>query len=135
MKKFGILAALLVLMVSCSDDTPDTSWKVITVRVLSSDWVASVDNNGQNLYYSCSVNLPELSAFIYQNGIVQTSYVKDGVQLPLPYVRHHENTDGNLWTTTVDNEYEVGRMYLYVTNSDFFNERPETMNFRIVLLW
>lgn len=136
MKKVGLLAALFVLMLSCTvEDAPDTSWKVINVEVRSTDWVAGTDNSGLNPYYSCGVDLPELSSFIYRNGMVQVYYVSGGVQNPLPYVRHYENAAGNLWTRTIDYDYEVGFMNLYVTNSDFFNERPATMNFRIVLLW
>jgi hypothetical protein len=75
MKKFGLLAALFVLMLSCTiEDTPDTSWKVINVEIRSSDWVADTDDDGINLYYSCRVNMPELSSFIYQNGMVQAYY-------------------------------------------------------------
>ncbi|OPZ96791.1 MAG: hypothetical protein BWY72_01504 [Bacteroidetes bacterium ADurb.Bin416] len=136
MKKFGLLAALFVLMLSCTiEDTPDTSWKVINVEIRSSDWVADTDDDGINLYYSCRVNMPELSSFIYQNGMVQAYYKTADYQQQLPYVRHYENLAGDLWTRTIDYDYEVGYMNFYVTNSDFVNERPETMKFRIVLLW
>lgn len=47
MKKVGLLAALFVLMLSCTvEDAPDTSWKVINVEVRSTDWVAGTDNSG-----------------------------------------------------------------------------------------
>lgn len=136
MKKFGLLAALFVLMLSCTiEDTPDTSWKVINVEIRSSDWVADTDDDGINLYYSCRVNMPELSSFIYQNGMVQAYYKTTDYQQQLPYVRHYENLAGDLWTRTIDYDYEVGYMNFYVTNSDFVIKRPETMKFRIVLLW
>ncbi|NLT04427.1 MAG: hypothetical protein GXY09_11260 [Bacteroidales bacterium] len=136
MKKFGLLAALFVMMLSCTlEDTPDTSWNVINVDVKSSDWVAKVDGDGLCLHYTCGIDLPELTPFIYNNGIVQVHYDMDGAQQLLPYVRHYQNTAGNLWTTTIDYDYEVGFMTLYVTNSDFVNERPKDMSFRIVLLW
>lgn len=40
-----------------------------------------------------------------------------------------------MWTRTVDYEYLPGKLNIYVTNSDFFQTQPETMTFRVVLIW
>lgn len=136
MKKLLLLPLIALLMSSClPENTNDTSWDVVTVRVLSSDWDAHTDNNGQNLYYSCTLDMPEISSYIYTNGLVQAYYVMDGAQQLLPYSRHYENVNLNRWTQTVDFDYSVGQMTIYVTNSDFYNEIPPTMDFRVVMLW
>ena len=53
----------------------------------------------------------------------------------MPYVRHYEDINGVLWTRTVDYDYAVGNIAIYVTNSDFIKDLPEKMTFRVVMMW
>jgi hypothetical protein len=133
MKKVGLLSVLMLSLASCVINTTETNWDVVNFRILASDWVAFTDEDGLNLYYTCSVNMPEITSFVYTSGLVQTYFVTNGAQEVLPYVRHNENANGDLWTRTVDCDYSVGIMRFYVTNSDFFNEIPPTMDFRVVI--
>ena len=93
-----------------------------------------MDNNNLNRYYSAHFTTPEITSFVYNNGTINGYVVLDGAQQSLPYVRHYQDTNA-FWTTTVDFDYVVGGINIYVTNSDFAAIRPETMNFRIVMMW
>jgi hypothetical protein len=135
MKKIFILFALALLFFSCNNDNNDTNWKVINLEVSSSDWTVSTDANGLNRYYYCYFDMPEISDAIFNYGTVLAYYTLDNTQQILPYVRHYENAQGALWTRTVDFDYSPGGINFYVTNSDFYDEVPPTMNFRVVLMW
>jgi hypothetical protein len=134
MKKLFLLFALIPLLISCDNDQ-DTSWNVVNVSVSQANWIPHVDGEGLNLYYSCTLAMPEITSFIYEQGLVQVYYLVSGAQEVLPYVRHYENLAGARWTQTVDYDYSVGSMTVYVTSSDFFEELPSAMDFRVVLMW
>ena len=138
MKKLLLFSLLVLTMVSCTinEDEPDTYWKVVNVAVAPSDWVRKTDLNGLNAYYTCTVDMPEITSFVYTSGLVQAYFVDDvnGAQASLPYVRHKENNT-NLWTTTYDSEYSVGAVSFFVTRSDFANVPPGNMSFRVVVMW
>ena len=100
------------------------------VNVASGDWVWS--NTGR--YYWCAKSFSFIDQYIYDFGIIKT-YIDYGVaQQELPIVRHYEES-GFRWTQTTDYEFEVGKITFYVTNSDFFEERPESMLFRVAIIW
>ncbi|HLP05180.1 MAG TPA: hypothetical protein VK152_07105, partial [Paludibacter sp.] len=88
-----------------------------------------------NRYYTSHFSMPEITSTVYKDGTVVAYLVTNGVQQNLPYVRHYEDSSGNLWTQTVDYDFSVGNLNVYVTNSDFAKEQPGTMNFRVVLMW
>jgi hypothetical protein len=58
----------------------------------------------------------------------------NGAQQVMPYVRHYE-TSTNRWTQTIDYEYSVGSMTVFVTNSNFLYSLPVGMDFRVVMQW
>jgi hypothetical protein len=135
MKKVMFLLAIALMLLSCNNSLESTSMKVINLSANTSDWKMNLDNDGLNRYYSCSFTVPEINTLVYSSGSVQ-SYIKIGsVQQTLPYVRHYENTNGNLWTRTVDFEYTTGKVTYFVTNSDFVSDPPQAMDFRLVLTW
>jgi len=113
---------------------PGTNWQIIKVSVKSSDWVRHTDANNA-VYYSASVSVPEITNFIYDSGTVLNYIDFNGSQQILPYVLHQKDANNNYWTRTIDSDFLVGQVNYYVTNSDFFDEVPSTMNFRIVLMW
>ncbi|MFM2293550.1 MAG: hypothetical protein RIS29_3363 [Bacteroidota bacterium] len=136
MKKLILLSITLLMMSACTTvEEPELRMKIIDLTVKSTDWKAQVDNNGQNLYYSASFTMPEITSYIFQNGDVRCNLLAAGAQSPLPSVRHYQNLSGNSWTRTIDYDYTAGDLKIYVTNSDFYPEIPETMNFRVVLTW
>lgn len=141
MKKFALSSLLIVLMVSCTinEDEPDTYWKVVTISVDADDWVRYTDNLGLNQFYACEVDMPEITSFVYNSGLIQTYYVEstpNRFQESLPYVRHYENAQLIKWTTTIDCAYSTGSMTFYITHSDFVNVPPDkAMTFRVVIMW
>lgn len=145
MRKTLLLFLVTLFIASCSGpmgpqgydgkDGAGTNWKIIDLVVNSSDWVENVDATGKNRYYSSHFNMPEITSFIFNSGTVNTFIKIDNKQQPLPYVRHFENDLLVMWTRTVDYEFLVGGLNVFVTNSDFFKQTPETMRFRVVLMW
>ena len=135
MKKIYLFIALAFFLTSCDNSSAPENMKVINLATNSNEWVENVDGSGLNRYYSCHFSMPEITSFIYSSGSVQGYFVDNGVQNSLPYVRHFENATGNLWTRTIDFDYSVGGLNVYVTNSDFVVDPPAAMNFRIVLIW
>lgn len=137
MKKLILLSITLLLMSACTtvEEEPELRMKIIDLTVKSADWKAQVDNNGQNLYYSATFTMPEITNYIYQNGDVRCNLLANGAQSPLPSVRHYQYISGYTWTRTIDYDYTAGDLKIYVTTSDFFTEIPESMNFRVVLTW
>ncbi|HRZ96109.1 MAG TPA: hypothetical protein P5084_01020 [Paludibacter sp.] len=141
MKKLLLLFAIALFAASCEGprgpEGPQgegTNWEVINIKVRSSDWVRNTDANNA-VYYSALVTVPELTEFIYDFGNV-INYVDYGTsQQTLPSVRHNKDKDNNLWTTTIDYDFAIGNVKYYVTNSDFFDEKPADMYFRLVLMW
>jgi len=114
-------------------DGANTNWKIIDIDVLSRQWQVDIDANG-NRFYFAQFNVPELTQFIYDNGTVLAYYELNGVQQPLPYTRHNGD-NGYYWTRTIDFEFTTKSMTFYVTDSDFADDPPPTIYFRVVLLW
>lgn len=142
MKKIYLFIAVVLLFTSCQGPVGPqgpqgygTNWKIINLVATSSDWKVNVDKDGLNRYYSAHFTMPEITSFVYTDGTVLAYSVDNGVQNSLPYVRHYQDTAGALWTKTVDFDYSVGGVNVYVTNSDFAVDPPAAMNFRIVLMW
>ena len=142
MKKIYSFIAIALIFASCQGPVgPEgpqgagTNWKIINLVANSTDWTAKTDNAGLNRYYTCHFSMPEISSFVYADGTVLGYNVENGVQNSLPYVRHFQNASNYLWTRTVDFDYSVGGVNVYVTNSDFAVDPPAAMNFRVVLMW
>lgn len=141
MKKLFLILFIATLTASCTDDSNDLQLKIINLVVNKKDWVVNTNPDGSNRFYSYNIKLPEISSAVFNRGTLTTYVVLDNAQQALPYVRHFEekNTQDNTWytwTRTVDCDYAVNEMNIYVTNSDFAeNDIPGTMNFRVVLMW
>ncbi len=133
-----LLVVFAFMLASCGDNITNvnTNWKIVDLEVKSTDWIENVDAYGKNRYYSCHFNMPEITSFIFNSGTVNTFIKFVNVQQPLPYVQHLENSDSSMrWTRTVDYEYLVGGLNVFVTNSNFVRDTPVTMHFRVVLMW
>ena len=53
MKKTLLLFLIAVLVASCNDSSKDIQLNNIDLKAKSTDWVANVDQNKLNLFYSC----------------------------------------------------------------------------------
>ena len=144
MKKTLLLFAVALFVVSCQGPAgpegpqgPGTNWKVINLVANQSNWQENLDENGLNRFYSCHFTMPEITSTVFNDGSVAGYYLNDitTVQQPLPYVLHLQDTKGHFWTRTIDFDYSVGGMNVYVTNSDFVVDPPGIMNFRVALTW
>lgn len=136
MKKLFYLLVISLLTVSCVDINDDqTNIKTISLVVNQNDWVENTDSKGLNRYYSCTFNMPEITTFVYNSGVVNTYFTSDYASQPLPLVRHLEDDKGFRWTRTIDYEYERGKLRIFVTNSDFIKDIPESMTFKVALIW
>ena len=125
------------------------NWEIINLTVRSGDWEPFYQD-GLFLHYRYIFDLPELDEFIYDKGQYIT-YIRypegnDEVQQLLPSVSNHENEYGERWTRTVDCDYMYRRVggtikstiAIYVKDNDFSESpeaRPETLKFRVVLMW
>ena len=145
MKKTLFLFFVVLLIASCQGPEGPvgqtgpqgygTNWKIINLTVSKTDWVESVDKNGLNRFYSSHFPMPEITPTVFNDGSVISYLLENSVQQPLPFVGHFQNTAGNYWTRTIDFDYSVGGMNVYVTSSDFAVAPPDAMNFRVVLMW
>jgi len=137
MKKLLFLLLSVLLFSSCdgnfSYQEDLTTKQIVNLKIDQDKWTLYSD--GINKYYSSYVRMDELTSTIYNHGGVIAYIDYDDHQQVLPYVRHHGDAKGNLWTTTIDYEVEKGGMTFYVTNSDFLAEAPETMYIKVILFW
>ncbi len=138
MKKLLLLFAIALFAASCEGPQgpqgEGTNWEVINIKVKSTDWVRNTDTNNA-VYYSAMVSVPKLTEFVYDFGNV-INYIYYGTsQQTLPTVRHNKDDKNNYWTTTIDYDFAIGNVKYYVTNSDFFDQVPSDMYFRLVLMW
>jgi len=130
MKRLLLFFALVTMLVSCTVDTTS----VVNLTAQEQDWVINSDiPNFNPLYYSRTFSMPEITPNVYSQGSVQTYIVLDGAQETLPYVLHYKDGDA-LWTRTVDCQYSVGSITIFVTNSDFVVDPPKAMDFRVVVM-
>jgi hypothetical protein len=149
MKKALFLLLFIPFLISCEQEPEATNWSIVNVSIQASDWTeewtVDANNNITNRFYYCTIAMPEISNFIYTQGLVQAYYTwqnplhtSDKYQQLLPCVRHYEEIQNNTlfrWTTTTDYTYTPGYLTFYVTNSDFAQITPPAMDFRIVLMW
>jgi hypothetical protein len=139
MKKALFLLLLIPLLMSCEERT-DTTWSVVNVTVPAIDWDEYVNpNDGSNLFYYCTIDMPEITPYVAQYGNVAVYVVDGNVQYPLPSNKHMEIIsvlNPRQWTRTIEYEYMPGQINIFVTDSDFESgHAPGNMNFRIVTTW
>ena len=134
MKKILLIMIVVFAAMSCTVEN-SLDLQTINLKVNQSEWEELTDADGLNRYYFATFTMPEITNQVLEYGNVNAYIVLDNSQQILPYVRHFQDSEGFLWTRTVDYEYLNGRFNIFVTNSDFIEEIPETMSFRVVLLW
>ena len=136
---FAIMVCVLVGFSSCNyypkETVYESNFKTLDLRVRASDWQDGGD------YYYCTFNVPELTSKIYNYGVVSCyrEYNKgtnDAYQLPLPQTIHNVDAgNGALYTSTIDFSFAVGLVEIVLTNNDFMYDTPESMDFRLNMVW
>lgn len=138
MRNFYYLLFIAFIFIGCEPVTESLDSKQIYFfDVNTSDWTESKDNNGLNRYYLCKREIKGLKTHrrIYEKGAVMVYLAGTDFQQPLPITRHFESDKGQRWTRTIDYEFSKGKITFFVTTSDFIVEQPESMSFRVVLMW
>ena len=146
MKKVFFAIILVFAFSGCTYTTvSDLEMQTIDVHVRASDWIYS-DNPAGNNYFYAVVNMPEITASVFDKGEVQAyrvydKYTDNAFKHILPDVLHvKEVSNGNtfFYTTTVDCVYGVGWLEFNYRASDFayednVNIAPAAMDFSIVV--
>ncbi len=154
MKKILLMMFAALALMSCEGPQGPpgrdgfVNYKVIDLQINQNEWKYS--NIADNNYYIATFNMPEITSYIYNNGVVSVyreykTGTSNAIQTPLPQTRHKEYFDAtaNAWgfyTETVDYEYGVGFTSIVYTASDFaYTEDativPDAMHFRVVIQW
>ena len=136
MKKFLFLVILSLTLFSCEgpmgpqgpQGVPGEGmfWKCYTYTVKSQDWQLVTSPDGLNTYYM----------YEFQNKDITDDLYIDEVITPLPYTIHKGEADEDnalLWTETYTYDYMPGSVAFYVQYSDFIEQQPGDMVFRLVL--
>lgn len=115
-------------------------WFTKSFTINEADWELMGEENAVDSRYGVTVDIPELSQWVYDKGAV-IAYVgyEDTKRFGLPHVEHrsYEDDPTYQWTETTDFQTEKGKISFYVTYSNFLTgiNTPETQTFHVVLLW
>ena len=151
MKKFLFLVILSLTLFSCEgpmgpqgpQGVPGEGmfWKYYTYTVKSQDWQLVTSPDGFHTYYMYEFQNKDITDDLYIDGyvlgyLVQSPGADNEVITPLPYTIHKGEADGDnalLWTETYTYDYMPGSVAFYVQYSDFIEQQPGDMVFRLVL--
>ncbi len=109
--------------------------KSITESVLSSDWIAE-GTEGEDLYFYYEIPVPEITDDIIHSGAVIV-YVKenDGSYVILPAAfNFYSNNYKSYYFTTIGFAINTGKLIIDVDYTDLNTYRPDTMEFKIVII-
>ncbi|HBZ34251.1 MAG TPA: hypothetical protein DEO38_04020 [Bacteroidales bacterium] len=130
------------------DNATPTQWTIINYTVNYSDW----KEDGTAI--SVEIPVEELTKEIYEGGMMKVYLVFDNYMNELPCTRYRsykiQDAQGNdvldekgnptyaYYSQTIDVDYKVGAVKIYITNSDFQGydeEGTEPMVFHIMLVY
>jgi len=133
MKKLFLVLLIPFIALSCTDDENNgTNITMINLSAKASDWKFQ---NQLESYYYVTYTMPEINAWVYANAVVSVYQTLDGATQPLPVVRHKQDSQGIKWTRTIDYDYGLKTITIYVTDSDFEKDPPGDMTFKVALIW
>ena len=147
MKKIYFLALAALVLPSTYGCTKKYYTEEITyvegVNLQSADF--SIKNEEWQLdqnsgFYSVQLNVPQITKEVVDNGTIQVLRKFEGdVWTPLPIVRA-EVTDAEgggdyYFSTYIDYEWSVGKVFIFVTATDFYTgDTPGDMYFRVNII-
>ena len=106
-----------------------------------SRWQRVEDENGLFLFYRSIFEIPAFTKNVFDTGMFM-AYVMDGdLQQPLPFEVYNEYEgvpwQYQLWCDFVHSSRDnpVGTVAFYYQDSEFNDNRPPNMEFRVVLMW
>ncbi len=144
-KLLWAFAALLSVgaLTSCEDDShtlrdemsEDIDWYSKKITVKSDDWVLHSNRDNDNIYYYADIKVSELTGSICKGGIICCYLYEDNAQTQLPCTRYYQDSDQNYWSKTIDYDFYKGGITIYVTDSEFYDENPGDMEFRLAFIY
>ena len=147
-KALLLLPMLLLALTGCKKEYFIERPNVVEVpklikyfEVRSNHWLYADDEDGLNGHFFFSFNFPGMSQQIFDNGIISVEREIDGIRYPIQSaVRFFEEWDyvydeQIAYAREISYDYSNNAITFYVTNSDFFYERPETMLFRFAAIY
>jgi alanine racemase len=143
MRKTLLLFVVALIVVSCSDtandinvnNTTSPTANVIDLKINSNAWIQNTDSIGTNKYYTYHFPMTEITSSVFNSGTISSYILTNNPikQVTLPFTQHLQNSAGISWTQTIDFDYSVGGINLYVTNSALNADPPATMDFNITI--
>lgn len=145
MKRNFILAALALMFVglatSCDDDdslrdetSDDVTWHTKKITVKAKDWEL-YSNRDNDIYYFADIDVSELTSAVCKGGIVCCYLYEGDAQTQMPCTRYYQDSDQNYWSKTIDYDFYKGGITIYVTDSEFYDENPGDMEFRLAFIY
>lgn len=146
-KTLALIAVSIFFLTGCQKDYSGPAMRTVKINVARDAWrYSGLDDNN---YYMATVQMPEINASVFRNGLVKMYRVYDwnqdnAAQTELPYVRlnEYEAEDGNwyFFTETIDYQFSAGEVTFFYTMSDFNYElddsfNPGAMEFRCVIVY
>lgn len=146
MKKTLLLFIIALIAFSCEDPSKDiivsnttaTGTSIpngIDIKVKSNDWILNSDTAGVTTYYTFHYPMPAITSSVYDTATIN-SYILTSSQpalQTLPYSGHLQNAKGTSWTQTIDFDYAIGSINVYVSNSGLNADPPGPMDFNVVI--
>lgn len=122
-------------------DGKDYQSYVQVFEVLKKDWI-DVSTPEQPGFFEYTFSFPDLDNYIFEYGVVVATRDLDRVvQQPLPYSDYfYTPSTGETYEVIISYQYEIGYITFRLIYSDFYlgqsvADNPDTMLFRVVLLW
>lgn len=150
----GICAlSILLLAYGCSDDSLserdiqkmlDGQWHIVKAEIKGRDWELIEDKEEGDLrerYYRASVNLPELTENVFDEGAVIGYYKFDNdSKTALPYVKTRVDNNGFAYTETYSCDFILGNpsraiFYLEASDAGKYDNLPPDASFQIILIY
>ena len=156
MRKFILLFAVLLgtlVLGSCTGPKGEdglVNSKILDIQINQNEW--SYSNIENNNYFYGVISVPELTDYIYDNGIFKlyreyNTNTSNKSQVELPYTSFVEypdpvngQTEWGFYQEHMYGEYAPGSITIFYLMSDFYYELdetfvPEAMHFRLIMMW
>lgn len=145
-----MLVVLTAVLTACEGeqgpagrDGVTTSWDVqyFVVGEISSEYTSDRWEPLGNGRYQCVFNVPKLTNFIYNEGIVQVSYMQDmdmpnEIQIGLPHILFkYDPIKRSEYTLTYTFDTTPSSIAFNAAYSDFEDAVPPVCTFKVTMLW
>ena len=147
------IALILFLGYSCSNDdflndreiqqlidnSLNGQWQIVPVEIKGTDW--ETYESAEEGYHYASIDLPELTENIFDEGVVIAHYKFDNnSKTALPYVKTIAGTDGLPYTEAYSCDFVLGNpsqatFYLEADDLGLYDGNPPSASFQIILIY